>query len=144
MSGGARLSLQQGQKPVFIQMRHSAHTHATLFSTNFFPLYCNAWFASACSENMRHGNLTLLRFDSRAWLGDRCPPNPPFTGWNGPKPDPALPPTQPTIPCTLGLYLALSQQTLIQNQLIFSNTGLGKNWALLWFTREFENISGQF
>ena len=106
MSGGARLSLQQGQKPVFIQMRHSAHTHATLFPTNFFPLYSDAWFASACSENMRHGNLTLLRFDSRAWLGDRCPPNPPFTGWNGPKPDPALPPTQPSIPCTLGLYLA--------------------------------------
>ena len=52
--------------------------------------------------------LTLPPLDLWAWFGDRCPPNPPFTGRNGPEPDPVLPPTQPTMSCTL--YLSLTKQ----------------------------------
>ena len=110
-------------KPVLIQVQHSGDTHVC--DTCPF-ISCNAWFASACSENMRHGNLNLLRFDSWAWSLDRCPPNPPFTGWNGPSLTlPSHPPTHP--PYLAHLDPVFPHKPMIQNQVIYGSASLDKN-----------------
>ena len=130
-------------KPVLIQVQHSGDTHVC--DTCPF-ISCNAWFASACSENMRHGNLNLLRFDSWAWSLDRCPPNPPFTGWNGPSLTlPSHPPTHP--PYLAHLDPVFPHKPMIQNQVIYGSASLDKNnWiscAVVLQRCEEEEIDGR-